>query len=98
MRAEFDRLVADGGVSERELVGAKGHLTGSLALSLESSSSRMHRIGRSELTMGEIPSLDWVVEQVDAVTADDVARVIDRVLGSGNRTLAVVGPPDTLTV
>ena len=26
---------------------AKGHLTGSLALSLESSSSRMHRIGRS---------------------------------------------------
>jgi predicted Zn-dependent peptidase len=98
VRAELDRLVADGGVSERELVGAKGHLTGSLALSLESSSSRMHRIGRSELTMGEIPSLDWVVEQVDAVTADDVARVIDHVLGSGNRTLAVVGPPDTLTV
>ena len=57
---------------------AKGHLTGSLALSLESSSSRMHRIGRSELTMGEIPTLDEVVEQVDAVTADDVARVIDR--------------------
>ena len=98
VRAEFDRLVADGGISERELVGAKGHLTGSLALSLESSSSRMHRIGRSELTMGEIPSLDWVVEQVDAVTADDVARVINHVLGSGNRTLAVVGPPDTLTV
>ena len=44
----------------------------------------MHRIGRSELTMGEIPSLDWVVEQVDAVTADDVARVIDRVLGDGH--------------
>ena len=63
--------------------GAKGHLTGSLALSLESSSSRMHRIGRSELTMGEIPSLDEVVEQVEAVTADDVARVIDRVLGAG---------------
>ena len=58
MRGELDRLVADGGVSERELAGAKGHLTGSLALSLESSSSRMHRIGRSELTMGEIPTLD----------------------------------------
>jgi predicted Zn-dependent peptidase len=97
VRGELDRLVADGGVSERELVGAKGHLTGSLALSLESSSSRMHRIGRSELTMGEIPSLDWVVEQVDAVTADDVGRVIDRVLGSGARTLAVVGPANALT-
>ncbi len=94
VRAELDRLVADGGISEHELAGAKGHLTGSLALSLESSSSRMHRIGRSELTMGEIPSLDWVVEQVDAVTPTDIARVIDRVLGSGDRTLAVVGPAE----
>ena len=54
-RGELDRLVADGGVTERELDGAKGHLTGSLALSLESSSSRMHRIGRSELTHGRDP-------------------------------------------
>jgi predicted Zn-dependent peptidase len=97
VRGELDRMVTDGGVSDRELAGAKGHLTGSLALSLESSSSRMHRIGRSELTMGEVPSLDWVVEQVEAVTADDVARVVDRVLGDRERTLAVVGPPDTLT-
>jgi predicted Zn-dependent peptidase len=96
VRDELDRMVADGGITERELTGAKGHLTGSLALSLESSSSRMHRIGRSELTMGEVPSLDWVVEQVEAVTADDVARVIDRVLGAGERTLALVGPADTL--
>jgi predicted Zn-dependent peptidase len=96
VRRELDRLVADGGVTERELVGAKGHLTGSLALSLESSSSRMNRMGRAELTMGEIPSLDWVVEQVDAVTPDDVSRVIDRVLGGGERTLALVGPPDIL--
>jgi predicted Zn-dependent peptidase len=94
VRGELDRLVADGGITDRELTSAKGHLTGSLALSLESSSSRMHRIGRSELTMGEIPSLDFVVEQVEAVTAIDVGRVIDRVLGSGRRTLAVVGPVD----
>ena len=73
VNAELDRLVADGGVTEKELNSAKGHLTGSLALSLESSSSRMHRIGRSELTMGEIPSLDDVVAAVEAVTPDDVA-------------------------
>jgi predicted Zn-dependent peptidase len=96
VRSELDRIVADGGVTEREHAGAKGHLTGTLALSLESSSSRMNRMGRAELTMGEIPSLDWVVEQVDAVTPDDVSRVIDRVLGGGERTLALVGPPDIL--
>ena len=92
VNAELDRLVAEGGVSDRELAGAKGHLTGSLALSLESSASRMHRIGHAELSLGEVPSLDEVVAEVEAVTADDVGRVIERVLASGQRTLAVVGP------
>ena len=91
---ELGRVVADGGVSERELDAAKGHLTGSLALSLESSSSRMHRIGRSELTLGEIPSLDDLVAAVDAVEADDVTRVVERLLAPPDRTLAVVGPVD----
>jgi len=90
--AELGRVVADGGVSERELTAAKGHLRGSLALSLESSGSRMHRIGRAEVTLGEIPSLDELVAKLDAVTADDVARVVERVLAAGERTLAVVGP------
>jgi predicted Zn-dependent peptidase len=92
LRTELDRLVSDGGVTERELESAKGHLAGSLALSLESSSSRMHRIGRAELTLGEVPGLDEVVAQVTSVRADDVARVVERVLGPGRRTLAAVGP------
>lgn len=92
LRSELDRLVADGGVSDRELDSAKGHLAGSLALSLESSSSRMHRIGRAELTLGEVPSLDDVVAQLSSVEAGDVARVVERVLGPGQRTLAAVGP------
>ena len=66
-------------------------MTGSLALSLESSSSRMHRIGRAELTLGEVPDIDEVVERVEAINDDDIARVIDRVLAPGTRTLAVVG-------
>ena len=92
VNGELDRLVADGGVSEGELERAKGHMTGSLALSLESSSSRMHRIGRAELTLGEVPDIDEVVERVEAIKDDDIARVIDRVLASESRTLAVVGP------
>ena len=68
------------GCPTAELEAAKGHLTGSLAMSLETSSSRMRRIGRSEQVEGEIPSLDELVARVEAVTADDVARVIDRVL------------------
>ncbi|MEX1006355.1 MAG: pitrilysin family protein [Acidimicrobiia bacterium] len=92
VRGELDRLIADGGITEGELERAKGHMTGSLALSLESSSSRMHRIGRSELTLGEVPEIDEVVARVEAIGDDDIARVIDRVLAAGRRSLAVVGP------
>jgi predicted Zn-dependent peptidase len=89
---ELDRLVADGGVSGRELADAKGHLKGSMALSLESSASRMHRLGRSELLQGEVPSLDELVAAIDRVTTEDVARVVQRVLAEQQRVLAVVGP------
>ncbi|MET0628564.1 MAG: pitrilysin family protein [Acidimicrobiia bacterium] len=92
LRGELDRLVRDGGVTSRELDGAKGHLAGSLALSLESSASRMHRIGRAELTLGEVPTIDEVVAEVEQVQADDVARVIERILVPGERTLAAIGP------
>jgi predicted Zn-dependent peptidase len=52
----------------------------------------MHRLGRNEVTLGDVPSLDEVVQRIDAVTPDDVARVVERVLATGPRTLAVVGP------
>jgi predicted Zn-dependent peptidase len=90
--AELERLVGEGGIGADELEAAKGHLKGSIALSLESSASRMHRIGSNELTLGEVPTLDEVVACVDAVGPADVARVIERVLGRTDRTLAVVGP------
>lgn len=97
LEAELARLASERGVTEHELASAKGHLTGSLALSLESSSSRMHRLGRSELTLGEVPSLDELVDEVTRVEAADITRVVDRVLGVPERTLAVVGPIDAAT-
>ena len=54
----------------------------------------MHRLGRSELTLGEIPTLDELVDSVNAVTPADVSRVIDRVFVDADRTLTVVGPFD----
>jgi predicted Zn-dependent peptidase len=89
--AELDRLVKEG-LSDGEIAAAKGHLVGSLAMSLETSASRMRRLGRSELIEGDVPSLEELVARVDAVTPDDVARVVDGVFADAPRTLAVVGP------
>ncbi len=89
---EFDRLVAEG-ITERELVMAKGHLRGSMALSLEDSGARMSRIGRSQLVHDRVPSLDEVDSQLMAVSLTDVADVTQAVLGQAP-TIAVVGPFD----
>jgi predicted Zn-dependent peptidase len=43
-------------------------------MSLETTSSRMRRLGRPELVEGEIPTLDEVIARIDAVTADDIRR------------------------
>ena len=51
IRDELAKLVVDG-VSDDELVAAKGHLKGSTTLALETSSSRMHRLGRSAADAG----------------------------------------------
>ena len=90
---EIDRLVADG-IGDDELAAAKGHLTGALSMSLETSASRMRRLGRAELLEGEIPSLDEIVQRVERVGRDDVARVIDRCFAGAPRSLALVGPHD----
>ncbi len=96
--AELDRVLHEQGIDEDDLESAKGHLKGSMALSLETSNSRMHRLGSSELILDEVVSLDDLVDRVESVTTDDVSRVVDRLFSSGPRTLAVVGPVDEKTL
>jgi predicted Zn-dependent peptidase len=62
-----------------------------MVLSLEDTSSRMSRIGRSQLVHRDVMSVEEMVARTEAVTADDVRRLIERVV-AGPRTLAVVGP------
>jgi predicted Zn-dependent peptidase len=87
---ELDKL-ASGPITDRELAVAKGHIKGSLALSLEDSAGRMNRIGRGHLIHGEVLSYTEIVARTEAVTHDDLRRVADRVFGN-ERVLAVVGP------
>src|SRR5436305_8645383 len=87
---ELDRL-ATAPVTDRELAVAKGHIKGSLALSLEDSAGRMNRIGRSQLIHGSVLPFDELVARTQAVTHDDLQRVVGKVL-TGERVLAVVGP------
>lgn len=85
--------VAEKGITEEELERAKSHMKGSMVLGLEETSTRMNRLGKSEIAHGEVISLDEVLERIDAVTVDDAREVTADVL-SGPRSLSVIGPFD----
>jgi predicted Zn-dependent peptidase len=90
MCAEFD-AVAAGELTAAEIERGKGQMRGGIVLGLEDSGSRMTRIGKSELTYGEIMGLDELLGHVDAVTPQSVADVAAELM-SRPRCLTVVGP------
>ena len=93
VRSEIDSILRDG-ITDAELARSKGHVKGALVLSNEDPGSRMNRLGRQQLTTGEILSTDELIEKFEALTMDDIRRVADEVLGSGEWQTTVVGPFD----
>ena len=83
--------VRDGGLTEEEFERAKGHVKGSMVLSLEDPGGRMSRLGKSEISHGEILSVDQSLKRIQQVTLEDARRVAQRVL-SQPMTLTVLGP------
>jgi predicted Zn-dependent peptidase len=71
------RRLADQRVSPRALGQAKAQVKGGMLLGLESLTNRMNRLGRQELTMGELTSPDAFSARVDAVTADEVRALAE---------------------
>jgi predicted Zn-dependent peptidase len=82
---------AHGGLTDEEIERGKGQMRGGIVLGLEDSGSRMTRIGKSELSYGDVMGLDELLAEVDAVTPALVAEVAADLL-SRPRCLTVVGP------
>jgi predicted Zn-dependent peptidase len=62
-------------LGEEELRRAKDHLKGSLVLSLEYTGARMSQLAREEIYFGRSFTLDELLSEIEAVTADDVQRI-----------------------
>jgi len=89
---ELAKVIADG-LSDAELDRGKGQVRGGIVLGLEDPSSRMTRLGKSELVYPRLEPVDEVIAAIDAVTHDDVRAIAEEVLARP-KTLAVVGPFD----
>ncbi len=76
-------------VPQEELRRAKEHLKGRMILGLESTSSRMTRLGKGVLTETEILSLDELASRIEAVTSEDLLALANEVYRP--ELLSVVG-------
>jgi predicted Zn-dependent peptidase len=85
--------VIDAGLTDEELTRGKGQLRGSIVLGLEDPSSRMSRLGKSELVYPDLEAVDGILAEIEGVTHDDVRKVAAEVLALP-KALAVVGPFD----
>src|SRR5579884_1529275 len=86
--------VAGGNLPERELVRAKENLKGRILLSMESTSTRMNRLGKSLITDSELLSLDRIVAEVDAVDAASVSALAAALLAPERLSAACIGPDE----
>ncbi len=80
------------GIRPEELARAKEQLKGNLVLGLESSSSRMSRLGRQELCLRQVESPDEVIAAIDAVELDQVRELAASLLPPEELALAAIGP------
>jgi predicted Zn-dependent peptidase len=86
--------IAGGNLPARELQRAKENLKGRILLSMESTSTRMNRLGKSLITDSEILSLDRIVAEVDAVEVDAVCDLAAVLLAPERLSAAGIGPDD----
>jgi predicted Zn-dependent peptidase len=91
-REEIAKVIS-GGLTDEELARGKGQLRGSIVLGLEDPSSRMSRLGKSELVYPTLEPVDEVLAAIEAVSGDDIRAIAAEVLGRP-KALAVVGPFD----
>jgi predicted Zn-dependent peptidase len=84
--------IAGGNLRARELKRAKENIKGRVLLSMESTSTRMNRLGKSLITDTELLSVDRLVAEIDAVDAESVCELAAALLAPERLSAACIGP------
>lgn len=83
-----------GNISESDLEKAKNQLKGNFILGLDSTSSRMNSMGKSQLITGRVRSPDEVLENIDKVTIESITEVINYVFRPEQMGISAIGDVD----
>ncbi|HEX6702676.1 MAG TPA: pitrilysin family protein [Gaiellaceae bacterium] len=83
--------VAAGNVRPAELARAKENLKGRIMLSMESTSNRMSRLGKSLISDTELLSFERIIAEIDAVEPDAISELAALLLAPERLSAAGVG-------
>ena len=93
VREQLESLVGEM-VDEEELHRAKQSAKGRILLGLETTHSRMYRLGRLTVTGAEIIPIDEIIERVEAVTAEAILDLARRLYQPDSFSAVAIGPDD----
>jgi predicted Zn-dependent peptidase len=96
MRITADQLVrmGQGEFANDELQRSKENLKGRIMLSMESTSNRASRLGKSVLTDTELLSLDRICAEIDSVEPEAVASLARQLFAPDRLSVSGVGPDE----
>ena len=96
MRITADQLVrmGQGEFADDELQRSKENLKGRIMLSMESTSNRASRLGKSVLTDTELLSLDRICAEIDSVEPEAVASLARQLFAPDSLSMSGVGPDE----
>jgi predicted Zn-dependent peptidase len=80
--------------TEDELVRARENVKARIVLGMESTGSRMHRLGASLLFGLPLLETDEVMARIDAVSLDDMRSLVDELWHPGALSAAGIGPDE----
>ena len=86
--------IAAGNLSKDEIRRAKENLKGRIMLSMESTSNRMSRLGKSLVTDTELLSFERIIAEIEAVEPEEVSELAGLLFSPEKLSVSGIGPSE----
>jgi predicted Zn-dependent peptidase len=86
--------IAAGNLRPEEVARAKENLKGRIMLSMESTSNRMSRLGKSLITDTELLSFERIIAEIEAVEPEEVAELAGLLFTPEKLSISGIGPSE----
>ena len=86
--------IAAGNLRGDEIARAKENLKGRIMLSMESTSNRMSRLGKSLVTDTELLSFERIIAEIEAVQPEEVAELAGLLFAPERLSVSGIGPSE----